>query len=314
MRYVVTGAAGFIGSELTRKLLEMGHSVLGIDCFLENLYSNDCKFDNIRKLESEKRFTFHNIDLRDSNNKIDLTEVDTVYHLAAMAGLKSVWNDFKVYQDCNLLATNNLLQIMKSNPEIRLIYTSTSSVYGRVASGGEDLPTNPCSPYGVTKLAAEALIRSYDTNFQLNYKILRLFSVYGPNQRPDMAYSKIIDKIYNGQEIEIFGNGEQVRSNTYIDDVVEALVIMSLEKTKSNIYNVAGSESISLNYAIRVISEKLGKEAFIKYENVRDGDQLTTKGKSDLLSAEMGWKPRTSFDAGIRLQIDNFLTNKIERG
>ncbi len=310
MKCIVTGAAGFIGSALSQKLLEHGHSVVGVDCFLDNLYPNDKKIENIHRLESNPLFTFANIDLRESNNRMNLAEVDVVFHLAAMAGLKSVWNDFKVYQDCNLLATSNLLQMINGNKGIRLIYASTSSVYGRIATGGEDIPTKPCSPYGVTKLAAEELIKGYHSNFDLDFKILRLFSVYGPDQRPDMAYSRIIDRIYNEQEIEIFGDGEQIRSNTYISDVVEALVLIGSVETQSRVYNVAGSEPVSLNSAIRRISHKLGKGALLKYESVRLGDQLSTEGDSSLLSIESGWKPQIHFDLGIQLQIDKYLIDK----
>lgn len=303
MNCIVTGAAGFIGSALAHRLIDMGHSVLGIDCFLENLYSNDYKMQNLSVLMQSELFEFRELDLRDLSLYIDLDSIDVVFHLAAMAGLKTTWSDFKIYQDCNILATNNLLQLMKKNGSAKFIFSSTSSVYGKIATGNENSRLNPCSPYGVTKLAAEALIESYNREST----ILRFFSVYGPSQRPDMAYSKIISQIYNEKTVQIFGDGNQIRSNTFIADIVEALVLAGLNNTPSRIYNVAGSENISLNHAVAKITELLGKKAFIQHSGAREGDQSMTSGDSSLIAKEIGWNPQINFDLGIKLQVEQFL-------
>lgn len=306
MNCIVTGVAGFIGSALAHRLIDLGHSVLGIDCLLENLYSNDYKRQNLHALMQHELFEFRELDLRGSNLQINLDSADIVFHLAAMAGLKTTWSDFKVYQDCNILATNNLLQLMKKNGSAKLIFSSTSSVYGKIATGNEKNRPNPCSPYGVTKLAAESLIESYN----LESTILRFFSVYGPSQRPDMAYSRMISQIYNEKIVEIFGDGNQIRSNTFITDVVDALVLAGFNSTPSRIYNVAGTEKINLNAAIERIADLLGKKTLIEYSEVRDGDQLITSGDSSLIATEIGWTPQINFDLGIKLQVEQFLNRQ----
>jgi nucleoside-diphosphate-sugar epimerase len=309
MNCIVTGVAGFIGSALARRLIEMGHSVLGIDCLLENLYSNEYKIKNLNGLVKNKSFTFCKVDLRDPNLRIDLEEIDIIFHLAAMAGLKTTWSDFKVYQDCNILATNNLLQLIKNNGSTKFVYSSTSSVYGKIASGDENSRPRPCSPYGVTKLAAENLIESYN----IDSTILRFFSVYGPRQRPDMAYSKIISQVYEGKTVEIFGDGNQIRSNTFITDLVDALILTGFNRAPSRIYNVAGREKISLNHALKKITDLLGKNALIRYSEAREGDQIMTSGDSSMIAKELGWTPQINFDLGIKLQVEHFLnTNKFD--
>ena len=306
MNCIVTGVAGFIGSALARRLIDMGHSVLGIDCLLENLYSNDYKIENLNGLMKNKSFTFCEVDLRDSNLRIDLEEIDIIFHLAAMAGLKTTWSDFKVYQDCNILATNNLLQLIKHNESAKFVYSSTSSVYGKIAAGDENSRPHPCSPYGVTKLATETLIESYN----IDSTILRFFSVYGPRQRPDMAYSKIISQVYEGKTVEIFGDGNQIRSNTFITDLVDALILTGFNRAPSRTYNVAGSEKISLNHAVKKITDLLGKNALIQYSEAREGDQIMTSGDSSLIAKELGWTPQINFDLGIKLQVEQFLNTK----
>jgi nucleoside-diphosphate-sugar epimerase len=303
---VVTGVAGFIGSALAQKLIDLGHSVIGIDCLLENLYSNDFKLENLNNLMKSTLFEFQNLDLRDSNLRINLKSTDTVFHLAAMAGLKTTWSDFKTYQDCNILATYNLLQLVKNQGCPKLVYASTSSIYGKMATGSENSNPKPCSPYGVTKLAAENLVESYD----LDSTVLRFFSVYGPRQRPDMAYSKIISQIYQGETVEIFGNGKQARSNTYITDLVDALILAGLNRTPSKIYNVAGSETIELNHAVKKIAFLLNKKLSVKYSEARVGDQIITSGDYSLIAKELGWRPRINFDLGISMQVKEFLNSK----
>ena len=225
---IITGSLGFIGFKTTKKFLEDGVQVLGIDSLNPMLYPNSFKEKRLKDLQSHSnyRHSFH--DLRNDLEGELFKGVDQVIHFAALAGLSKSWEDFKSYQDCNALGTFHLLQGMTNfSPNAHLIHISTSSVYGANAIGSEDSEVNPISPYGITKLASENIVKMHQEIFKINATILRLFSVYGPDQRPDMGFSKIINQIWEEKTIKIFGDGGQSRSNTYIDDVVEAVHICS---------------------------------------------------------------------------------------
>lgn len=307
MKYLVTGSAGFIGSALTRKLLSLGHEVVGVDCYLPNLYSNQTKLKRTQELLAHESFKFIEHDLRDEFPIHLLKDCATVFNLAAMAGLSPSWIEFDTYVGCNLTATNNLLIALSMNPKVKLIHASTSSVYGNIHNGDETSELQPISPYGVSKLAAENLIKSYAHNRELNYSILRLFSVYGPDQRVDMAFSRIISAIYNEEPVHIFGTGAQSRSNTFITDVVDAFVLTDSSIVKNETYNICGDTEITLMQFVELASMKLKKKPKIEFGPMRTGDQTVTKGKNFKAQDLIGWKPNVDFDYGVELQIRKFL-------
>src|SRR5258706_2865295 len=240
-RCLVTGAAGFIGSHLCKQLLARGHSVIGVDAFIP-YYPREVKKRNIESFLRSPDFAFYELDLRYDELNPALEDIDTVFHMAAMPGLMRSWSEFHLYMTCNLQATHRLLEAARVNQVKHFIYGSTSSVYGRFATGNEELPLAPCSPYGVTKLSAEYLCRAYAENSGLPLTILRFFSVYGPGQRPDMAYHIFIQALLQNGPVTVYGDGEQSRSNTFIDDCVQG-ILLAFEKREKSVgewFNIGG--------------------------------------------------------------------------
>ncbi|MCE9533252.1 MAG: NAD-dependent epimerase/dehydratase family protein, partial [Planctomycetes bacterium] len=302
MECVVTGAAGFIGSHLCERLLDDGHRVVGIDCFT-NYYPRIVKESHLASLRGRKHFEFHELDL--SSDPIDFVVrgAEWVFHLAAMAGLVKSWTHFDQYNTHNLTATQRLLEAVKESPNLnRLIYASTSSVYGRYASGDESLPLKPSSPYGITKLASENLCRVYADEFDVPAIVLRYFSVYGPRQRPDMGYHKFIQAVLEGQPIQLTGDGSQVRGNTYVTDCVAATVA-AVNTVPGETFNVGGGDLVSVSEVIRKIEKMTGKVARIQRQPERKGDQKYTGADVTKLSRHTGWKPKVGFEEGLALQI-----------
>jgi len=299
MKCLVTGAAGFIGSHLCEKLLEAGHEVWGIDAFIP-YYSEQIKRDNLCQARRNQNFHFQELDLRGDPLDVAVQDVETIYHLAAMPGLMKSWADFDGYVTCNVQATQRLLEAVKrSSRKLRLLLQiSTSSVYGRYASGNESLPTRPVSPYGVTKLAAEHLCRAYAENYGVPLVILRYFSVYGPRQRPDMAYHLFIDALLRRQPIKIYGDGTQVRGNTYIDDCLTATLAAS-EAKPGETYNVGGGETASILEIVGKLEAISGLRAVIEFGPGRPGDQQHTFADTSKLRADFGWQPHTSLNEGL---------------
>jgi UDP-glucuronate 4-epimerase len=307
---LVTGAAGFIGFALTKELLRRGTSVLALDCFLPDLYSSQLKQEKWDSLESEllQKLPF---DLRTDNfSLLEDFEISSIINLAGMPGLSKNWSNSQVYYDCNILGLNRLLEFCRSREIKSFVHASTSSVYGKRAIGGEEQELHPTSPYGVSKLAAEKLLLAYQENYSVPIKILRYFSVYGPHQRPDMAFAKIIDSIFKAREFEIHGNGDQQRSNTYIDDVVEATLLASDRAPVGSILNICGDELFSLQQAISIIEESTGKGLRVKIGPRRYGDQFITFGSNDKAKFLLGWKAKINFREGIRNQIKTYLESR----
>lgn len=303
MHVVVTGAAGFIGSRLASFLADRGDTVTAIDCFLPDLYSAEVKKSKWQELSRHSRINLAEIDLRYDDLGEILAGADTVVNLAAMPGLVKSWTDLDVYMSCNTIAAGRLMTASVENAISHFVQISTSSVYGKFATGNENSPTNPTSPYGVSKLAAEKLGWAYTENFGLPFSVLRYFSVYGPGQRPDMAYHRFISAALSGAEIVVFGDGNQTRTNTYIDDCVSATVSAIDNKSIGSTYNVSGNNSVSINHALETIGSLTQKKLNIRYEEVRAGDQTETKGNIALAELELGYKPIVSFEEGINNQI-----------
>lgn len=302
MKCLVTGAAGFIGSHLCERLLQAGHAVVGLDALVP-YYSPKVKEANLSVLRGQRWFTFHQLDLRDADLAPLLDGVEVVFHLAAMPGLARSWTDFELYESCNIAATHRLLEAVRRLPRLhRFIYASTSSVYGRYASGDESMPARPISPYGVTKLAAENLCRAFAEEQGLPLVSLRFFSVYGPRQRPDMGYHRFIRALLTGEPITVYGDGLQVRSNTYIADCVEATAA-ALQALPGEIYNVGGGEAVTVWDVLRKLEVLLGCRAAVRQEPARPGDQRYTSADTNKLYRHLGWRPRIGMDEGLSRQI-----------
>jgi nucleoside-diphosphate-sugar epimerase len=302
MRCLVTGAAGFIGSHLAEHLLRAGHEVTGVDAFIP-YYSPEIKRRNLTVSGAHPGFRFAQLDLRTDAIEPVLKGAEIVFHIAAMPGLTASWTDFDLYQSCNVTATQRLLEaIRRGAPRLRrLVYASTSSVYGRFASGDESLPTKPVSPYGVTKLAGEHLCRAYADAFGLPVVVLRYFSVYGPRQRPDMGYHKFMRALRDGQPVTVYGDGQQVRGNTYIDDCVVATVA-AVAGHPGETYNVGGGESASVWDVLKKIEAIAGRRFEVRQEAARAGDQRSTFADTTRLRTHFGWEPRTGLDEGLARQ------------
>lgn len=303
MNCVVTGAAGFIGSHLCERLLADGHTVVGIDCFTD-YYRRAVKERNIAPCRGHPRFGFRELDLSLGVPPDVVAGAEWVFHLAAMPGLTRSWLAFDLYDRHNLTATYQLLEALKGSTTLkRLIYASTSSVYGKYASGDETLPTRPSSPYGITKLAAENLCRVYGDEFGIPVVVLRYFSVYGPRQRPEMGYHLFIDAILKGKPITLTGDGLQVRGNTYIADCIDATV-RATQAMPGETFNLGGGELVTVAEVIRKLERIIGRPAIIERHPSRKGDQLATAADVSKLTRHLGWKPTTGLDEGLAQQVE----------
>ena len=303
MRCLVTGAAGFIGSHLSERLLQAGHEVVAVDAFIP-YYPREFKEANLRSWRAHPRCEFHELDLRTDSLESILRGVEVVFHVAATAGLVRSWTDFELYASCNITATERLLAaVQKSTTLRRFINVSTSSVYGLFSAGDETLPTRPISPYGVTKLAAEHLCQAHAQAFGLPLVVLRYFSVYGPRQRPDMGYYQFIRALLTGGAITVFGDGMQVRGNTFIDDCVAA-TIAAVEAPVGEIYNLGGGETASVWDILRKLEAITGKSAKVVQEAARPGDQRYTQADTGKLWSHLGWRATTALDEGLRRQVE----------
>jgi nucleoside-diphosphate-sugar epimerase len=301
VKCLVTGAAGFIGSHLCDRLLQDGCQVVGLDAFIP-YYPRTVKERNLAAARTSPHFTFHALDLRSDPLDSCLEDVEVVFDLAAMAGLPRSWTDFDLYESCNVTATQRLLEaVRRRRGPCKFLYVSTSSVYGRFATGDESLPTRPISPYGVTKLAAENLCRAYAEERGLHLVVLRYFSVYGPRQRPDMGYHRFVKALLTGQPISVYGDGLQVRGNTYVDDCVAATVAAAAAPPGET-YNVGGGESASVWDVIRKLEAILGRSAVVRQEPARPGDQRHTFADTGKLLRHLGWQPRVGLDEGLARQ------------
>ena len=303
MRCVVTGAAGFIGSHLCERLLAEGHAVAGIDCFTD-YYPRAVKERNLASFRDHRHFAFHELDLSAGVPAEAVAGAEWVFHLAAMAGLTRSWLDFDSYNRHNLVATHRLLESLRGSPTLkRMIYASTSSVYGKYASGDESLPTKPSSPYGITKLAAEHLCGVYGAEFGVPGVVLRFFSVYGPRQRPEMGYHLFINAILQGKPITLTGDGLQVRGNTYIADCVDA-TIKATQAMPGETFNLGGGELVTVLEVLKKLERITGKPAIIERHPPRKGDQLATGADVTKLTRHVGWKPTTGIDEGLSKQVE----------
>lgn len=301
MRAVVTGVAGFIGSHLAERLLKEGQEVVGIDCFTD-YYPRAYKERNLELLLADRCFNFYEANLIDMDLVGLLEDVDYVFHEAAQAGVRASWGEnFRVYVENNVLATQRLLEVAKEVKLKKFVYASSSSVYGDAETypTSEQVEPEPISPYGVTKLAGEHLCQLYFTNYQLPVTILRYFSVYGPRQRPDMAFHKFIKAMLNGEEIVVYGDGEQTRDFTFVDDIVDANILAMEADAVGEVFNIGGGSRVTVNQTIRMLEEIVGDDADVRYVESQRGDVRHTAANISKAERFLGYKPRVRIDEGL---------------
>jgi nucleoside-diphosphate-sugar epimerase len=308
---LVTGAAGFIGSSLVDRLLADGHDVVGVDSF-EDYYPRHFKEANLAAARLHRRFTLHETNLIEltaavtpPGDKPSLRELvagaDVVFHLAAQAGVRASWGgSFRVYTDNNVLATQLLLEACRDAGLGTFVYASSSSVYGDTdrLPMREDAVCRPVSPYGVTKLAAEHLAYLYWKNFGVPTVSLRFFTVYGPRQRPDMAFHKFIRAMLRDEPLEVYGSGDQTRDFTFISDIVDGLVAAADGRTGS-VYNLGGGSRVTLNHALGVLHDVLGVEQKLDAQPVQAGDVRHTWADLTRAHADLGYEPKVGLEQGL---------------
>lgn len=302
MNCLVTGAAGFIGSHLCRKLLEEGCIVAGVDSFTD-FYPRWMKEKNIGPLLKDPRFTLLDQDLEEMDLRTALKNKDFVFHLAAQPGVRTSWGEnFSVYTRNNILSTQRILETARELPLQKVIFASTSSVYGLTPflPMSEEGPLNPISPYGVTKLAAEQLCFLYFKNFGVPTLSLRLFTVYGPGQRPDMAFHRFFQAVLEEKEITVFGDGNQTRDFTYVDDIVAAHILAMKRGKPGEVYNVGGGHRQKLEEIFPLLEETTGKTLKIAWVDQQKGDVLHTLANIEKAGRDLGYFPGTPLAEGLR--------------
>jgi UDP-glucose 4-epimerase len=303
---VVTGCAGFIGSHLTESLLEDGHTVLGVDCFNDN-YARGDKYANLARAGEHERFRLVTADLVDVDADALLDGADVVFHLAGEPGVRASWGArFDRYTHHNVQATQRLLEATRDTG-IKFVYASSSSVYGDALKlpTSEDETPRPLSPYGVTKLAAEHLCVLYGEEHGVDTVALRYFSVYGPRQRPDMAFRCFCEAIVGGAPIEVVGDGRQTRDFTYVGDIVAGTrAAAAADPTPGRVYNLGGGNRTSLRCALEVLAGLAGRPLDVRHRERESGDVQDTGADTSRAAAELGFKPATSLRDGLAAELE----------
>jgi UDP-glucuronate 4-epimerase len=294
VRVVVTGAAGFIGSHLMETLLARGHDAAGVDCFTDY-------YDPALKEENARGFEVRRLDL--AREPLDLGGVDGVFHLAGQPGVRSFGDVFGVYLERNVLASQRVFEAAAA-ARARVVFASSSSVYGEAERypTPEETPPRPLSPYGITKLTCEHLARAYGRSFGLDAVVLRYFNAYGPRQRPDMAFPRVVDALARDGEFTLYGDGGQSRSFTFVGDVVEATVRAMERAQPGSTYNVGGGQEATMTEAIGLLERIAGRPLRVRREDAVPGDQRRTKADTARIRADLGWEPRTALEDGLRAQ------------
>jgi UDP-glucuronate 4-epimerase len=292
MKLIVTGAAGFIGSHLAEALQGEGHDVVGLDCFTD-FYDPALKEENARSLDVRR------VDL--AEDELDFAGFDGVFHLAGQPGVRSFGDVFPLYLRRNVLASQRVFEAAVRDG-VKVVFASSSSIYGAAERypTPEDTPPHPLSPYGITKLTCEHLADAYRRQFGLDSVVVRYFNAFGPRQRPDMAFTRIATALAERGRFDLYGDGTQSRSWTYVSDVVDATIAAL---GGAGTYNVGGALEASMNESIALFESVSGRTLdVVRHEEPVAGDQRRTKADTTRIRAELGWEPRVSLEDGIRAQ------------
>jgi len=306
MRALITGVAGFIGSQLAEHLVDQGATVRGVDR-LSDFYEVALKRENLTRLLEAPRFEFREASVNELDPGELLSGVDVAYHLAAQPGVRAGWgSEFGIYVEDNVLSTQRLLQAARHGELERFVLASSSSIYGQATRFPtlEDEPPDPITPYGVTKLAAEQLCRLYLRDWGVPIVILRYFSIFGPRQRPDMAFARFIRAAVEGEPIELFGDGRQERDFTFVDDAVAATVAAGSRGEPGRIYNIAGGNVASLLDVIPLLERLLDEEIAIERLPEMVSEARRTGADTTAAREQLGFEPRIGLEEGLRRQIE----------
>ncbi|MBU7591453.1 NAD-dependent epimerase/dehydratase family protein [Metabacillus halosaccharovorans] len=307
MKILVTGAAGFIGSHLCERLLkDPQNRIIGVDTFIGPTPIN-LKEVNLQSLKKHPGFQFMEMDLLTADLENVLKEVDAIYHLAGMPGVRSSWGkDFDPYVTNNILATQRLLEAVKNKNLTKFIYASTSSIYGEKSGKvSEDSIPAPLSPYGITKLTGEHLCQVYNKSFGVPIVVVRFFTVYGPRQRPDMAFHRFIAQILKEEPITIYGDGTQSRDFTFISDCVEATsAVLYQDHLIGRTINIGGKERASINEVIKILEQIIGKKSKINYTQKVNGEPKHTWADIALAQTLLHYNPKISLKEGLVKELN----------
>jgi nucleoside-diphosphate-sugar epimerase len=305
VKAAVTGCAGFIGSTLVDRLLADGADVIGIDAFAD-YYPRSVKERNLSAARKHPRFRFIEAALQDLDLRQQLHDCTHVFHLAAQAGVRKSWGrDFAIYSVNNIEATQRLLEAATGMRTLeRLVYSSSSSVYGDRAAMPmrEDALPEPVSPYGVSKLAAEQLCFLYFANFGVPAVSLRYFTVYGPRQRPDMAFHKFLRAAIADEPITVYGDGDQTRDFTFISDAVNANLLAAAQGVPGRVYNIGGGSRVSVNQVLGMIERITGRRPRVVVDPVQKGDMRHTYADTSRAQADLGYAPAVGLEEGLRAE------------
>jgi nucleoside-diphosphate-sugar epimerase len=306
MNTLVTGVAGFIGSTLAGRLLDLGAEVTGVDCFTD-YYPRAVKEANLAPLLPRPSFRFAESTIQAAHLGRLLEGVTHVFHLAAQAGVRKSWGrDFQVYTTNNIEATQVLLEACVGTGIERLVYASSSSVYGDdtpLPMRETALPA-PLSPYGVTKLAAEHLCNLYHANHGVPCVSLRYFTVYGPRQRPDMAFHRFIRAAITSQPITLYGDGEQTRDFTFVADAAAATANAGVRGIPGRVYNIGGGSRVSVNQVLEIVGRLAGRRLDIRREDKQLGDMRDTYADTGRARADLGFSPTVSIQEGLAAEYE----------
>lgn len=315
MKIVITGVAGFIGSHLGEKLISLGHEIIGIDNF-DPFYPKKFKESNLAVLRASGKFSFYEADIRSKQSIKDIfnaSSIDLVVHLAAKAGVRPSIEQITEYYEVNIDGTVNLLECMREANVTKLVFASSSSVYGnneKTPFSETDFVDNPISPYAATKKSGELLCHVYYSLYQFDINCLRFFTVFGPRQRPDLAIHKFTRLIDQGKEVPFFGDGSTSRDYTYVDDIVSGILCAINNLKGFNVYNLGESRVIKLNELILSIEKALNKKAKLNKQPLQPGDVQKTFADISKAREEIGYNPQYDFETGIKQFVDWYKKNE----
>ena len=315
MNILVTGAAGFIGSHVCENFINQNNTVVGIDNF-DPFYSRKIKNLNLEQLLLNNKFRFYETDIKNKealNSIFSSNKIDKVIHLAAKAGVRPSIDSISEYYEVNVNGTVNLLESMRNNGVSKMLFASSSSIYGnnvKVPFAENDPVDHPISPYASTKKSGELLCHVYSHLYNFDITCLRFFTVFGPRQRPDLAIHKFTKLIDEGIPVPFYGDGNTSRDYTYIDDIVNGISCALNTVDGYRIYNLGESRVINLKSLVEIIEKLLGKKAVLKFLPLQPGDVKTTYADISKAKKEIGYAPKFDIESGIREFINWYTLNK----